>query len=151
MFVKVKGVLLQNDWSYARVGKKYDEWLSSQVCCMRPKTLIRAVSPKGHAAFQSSNSCLPVAPAEVSKPPQDAQGHSDIVSNLWKTNPLPLKAPRIAYMRARGSQCFDVEYYRSHNKDLTHISDALQLWEHFVTLGEFEGRPFRFTCENQIA
>ena len=31
MFVKVKGVLLQNDWSYARVAKKYDEWMTMQV------------------------------------------------------------------------------------------------------------------------
>ena len=30
MFVKVKGVLLQNDWSYARVAKKYDEWMTMQ-------------------------------------------------------------------------------------------------------------------------
>ena len=41
-------------------------------------------------------------------------------------------------------------YYRTHNKDLTQITDPFQLWEHFVTLGEFEGRPFRFTCENPI-
>jgi len=41
-------------------------------------------------------------------------------------------------------------YYRTHNKDLTQIMDPFQLWEHFVTLGEFEGRPFRFTCENPI-
>ena len=38
MFVKVKGVLLQNDWSYARVAKKYDEWMTMQArrrlqCC----------------------------------------------------------------------------------------------------------------------
>ena len=41
-------------------------------------------------------------------------------------------------------------YYRTHNKDLMQITDPFQLWEHFVTLGEFEGRPFRFTCENPI-
>lgn len=28
--------------------------------------------------------------------------------------------------------------------------DPGQLWEHYVMLGQFEGRPFRFTCENKI-
>ena len=31
MFVKVKGVLLANDWSYARIAAKYDDWITTQV------------------------------------------------------------------------------------------------------------------------
>ena len=31
MFVKVKGVLLHNDWSYARIAVKYNEWYSERV------------------------------------------------------------------------------------------------------------------------
>ena len=40
--------------------------------------------------------------------------------------------------RARGSRCFDTKLYRSHNADLKHIKDPKQLWEHYVTLGQFE-------------
>ena len=54
------------------------------------------------------------------------------------------------YHRAHFVFCLACRYYRTHNKDLTQITDPFQLWEHFVTLGEFEGRPFRFTCENPI-
>lgn len=46
---------------------------------------------------------------DVTYAAQDAHGHADVVSNVWKTNPWPLKAPRIAYTRARSSQCFDIE------------------------------------------
>lgn len=31
MFVKVKGVLLHNEWSYARTAIKYDEWYTERV------------------------------------------------------------------------------------------------------------------------
>lgn len=58
--------------------------------------------------------------------------------------------PFLLRSRARGSRCFDVELYRTHNADLKHIRDPVQLWEHYVTLGQFEGRPFQFNCENKI-
>ena len=41
-------------------------------------------------------------------------------------------------------------FYQAHNKDLQQLADPSALWEHWVTLGEFEGRPFRFTCESLI-
>jgi hypothetical protein len=110
MFVKVKGVLLHNEWSYARTAIKYDQWYTERA----------------------------------------KKGHADVVKNIWKSNPWPLKAAKIAYSRARGSRCFDVELYRTHNADLKHIRDPVQLWEHYVTLGQFEGRPFQFNCENKI-
>lgn len=35
MFVKTKGVLLGNDWSYSLLAAKYDEWLAQQVSICR--------------------------------------------------------------------------------------------------------------------
>ncbi|KAK9808733.1 hypothetical protein WJX72_002733 [[Myrmecia] bisecta] len=106
LFVKVKGVLLQNDWSYARFAKKYDEWITQQ-----------------------------------------RTGTQEVASNVWKTNPWPIKLPKLAYMKSRGPLCFDHEYYRTKNNDLSTITEPRQLWDHWLTLGEFEGRPFRFTCD----
>ena len=43
-------------------------------------------------------------------------------------------------MSMRGSDCFDVEFYKKHNQD---IPEEEATWEHFVNQGQFEGRPFR--------
>ena len=32
LFVKTKGVLLGNDWSYSTLATKYDQWMAAQVC-----------------------------------------------------------------------------------------------------------------------
>mmetsp|Transcript_12697 Transcript_12697/g.38289 ORF Transcript_12697/g.38289 Transcript_12697/m.38289 type:complete len:419 (-) Transcript_12697:2891-4147(-) len=106
MFVKVKGVLLANDWSYSRYGVKYGQWMDEQM----------------------------------------DKGEADVTSNVWKTNPAPLKAPKIAYSRSRGAHCFDVKYYTTKNVDLKHLTDLADIWEHYVMLGQFEGRPFQFNC-----
>lgn len=46
-----------------------------------------------------------------------------------------------------GVSCFDAPYYKSHNPALPPM-DPTQLWEHFVHDGQFEARPFRFTCSS---
>jgi hypothetical protein len=48
----------------------------------------------------------------------------------------------IAYMQARGPNCFDFSLYREANKDLQKFSDK-DAWEHFVRNGQFEGRTHR--------
>jgi hypothetical protein len=74
-------------------------------------------------------------------------GTLDVSTNLWTEKAPQLKAPKIAYMRAWGPSCFDHEFYRTKSKDLLNIRDPGQLWNHFVTLGQFEGRHWRFTCD----
>ena len=73
-----------------------------------------------------------------------AQGHFEVVSNVWRTDPATLKAPRIAHMRAQGDACFDYAFYLSKNADLQSLGTRqAQLWDHFVTVGQFEGRLWR--------
>lgn len=77
------------------------------------------------------------------------EGTLDVRPNVWKDDPLGggYKLPKMAYLRYRGNSCFDWQYYMSSNSDLkgafASVTDA---WEHFVTLGAFEGRLHRFTC-----
>lgn len=46
-------------------------------------------------------------------------------------------------MQSRGPGCFDHRYYLRKNSDLTVLKTVLELWEHFVMLGQFEGRSYR--------
>ena len=62
---------------------------------------------------------------------------------MWVTDPWPVKRQRIAYMQQRGPGCFDNHYYLQKNPDLKVIPTALELWDHFVMMGQFEGRSFR--------
>ena len=69
----------------------------------------------------------------------------DVNGNLWMTDPWPIKRQRIAYMQSRGPGCFDNRYYLQKNPDLKVIPTVLELWDHFVMLGQFEGRSFRYS------
>ena len=46
-------------------------------------------------------------------------------------------------MQSRGPGCFDNRYYLQKNPDLKVIPTVLELWDHFVMMGQFEGRSFR--------
>eukprot|EP00891_Asterochloris_glomerata_P006722 jgi/Astpho2/6722/Aster-06741 len=102
LFVKTKGVLLGNDWSYSTLATKYDQWMAAQ-----------------------------------------ASGVPDVTSNEWSTRSQDFKAPKIATMRYRGPKCFDFAFYQAKSKDLQGLQSQDQLWEHFVSMGQFEGRNFR--------
>ena len=47
-------------------------------------------------------------------------------------------------MLIRGPACFDHELYRAKSADLAELTDNKELWEHFVSDGQFEGRVFRY-------
>ncbi len=56
LFVKTKGVLLGNDWSYSTLATKYDQWMAAQVCKLQQTVLnalcldLRAVHKFGKGA-----------------------------------------------------------------------------------------------------
>jgi hypothetical protein len=46
---------------------------------------------------------------------------------------------------SRGPGCFDFAYYLQHNPDLAAgAGQEAALWEHFVLLGQFQGRSHRW-------
>ena len=46
-----------------------------------------------------------------------------------------------------GQECFDTPYYRSQNPDLdSQIRTNELLWRHFAFVGQFEYRPYRYSC-----
>ncbi|KAK9787128.1 hypothetical protein WJX73_004056 [Symbiochloris irregularis] len=53
---------------------------------------------------------------------------------------------KMLIMSRRGSRCFDAPFYRQRSHDLPAAWPESSLWIHFVHDGQFEGRPFRFTC-----
>ena len=71
------------------------------------------------------------------------QNTLDVNSNVWISDPWPIKHQRIAYMQSRGPGCFDHRYYLQKNADLKVLKTVLELWDHFVMLGQFEGRSYR--------
>lgn len=75
--------------------------------------------------------------------PLQASGVPDVTSNEWSTRSQDFKAPKIATMRYRGPKCFDFAFYQAKSKDLQGLQSQDQLWEHFVSMGQFEGRNFR--------
>jgi hypothetical protein len=46
----------------------------------------------------------------------------------------------------RGMECFDVPFFKAHNKDILQRASSPLTWKFFVYLGQFEDRPYRFTC-----
>ncbi|KAL4452719.1 hypothetical protein ABPG75_008381 [Micractinium tetrahymenae] len=75
------------------------------------------------------------------------QGNSNaFVSDAWT-----LRAPRMVFANSRGPGCFDFDFYVQHNPDMHSKASMHQLlWEHYVLVGQFQGRPHRFTCPVQI-
>ena len=81
-------------------------------------------------------------------------GRMHVGDNAWVQDPWPPKRQRIAYVQSRGPGCFDTAYYQRQNADLQVLTEPLQLWDHFVTMGQFEGRSFRcvsFPCSWPVA
>ncbi|KAL4428545.1 hypothetical protein ABPG75_002634 [Micractinium tetrahymenae] len=75
-----------------------------------------------------------------------AAGTPDVASNVYRDDPKPFRLPRLAYMQARGPDCWDEAYYLQQNPDLKHYTTKEELWGHFLRGGAYEGRSFRFTC-----
>ncbi|GLI58416.1 hypothetical protein VaNZ11_000118 [Volvox africanus] len=70
-----------------------------------------------------------------------------LLSNKYADDELSHKAPRILVTKARGSSCFDVEFYRQRNGDLTGaVNPDTAAWQHYTFYGQFERRPHRFLC-----
>lgn len=66
------------------------------------------------------------------------------MKNEWQDNHWPVKAPKLAIANARGPGCFDNNFYKAQNPDLAALNwQPWELWEHFITAGQFQGRPFR--------
>lgn len=71
-----------------------------------------------------------------------------VAGNRWNQEVVP---KLMADAQTHGPTCFDREFYVHANPhDLNWILDQPQpqvvAWNHFVTNGIYEGRPFRFTC-----
>lgn len=72
-------------------------------------------------------------------------------SNEWTADPWKMRATKMAGMNARGPGCFDFEYYVANNPDVaSEAGDPLRLWEHWLLLGQFQGRTHRFSCPVQM-
>eukprot|EP00879_Flechtneria_rotunda_P012042 GHRR01012577.1.p1 GENE.GHRR01012577.1~~GHRR01012577.1.p1 ORF type:complete len:347 (+),score=93.53 GHRR01012577.1:547-1587(+) len=73
---------------------------------------------------------------------------SSLSTNEYLDELHKIKTPRVLEARARGSHCFDFDYYMRENPDLKPIWGNLQaLWRHYVYYGQFDARPHRFVCD----
>ncbi len=71
-----------------------------------------------------------------------------VTSNEYLASPSKYKAAKVLLAQARGSKCFDVDYYTSRNADLVVLAGSREAaWQHYVYNGQFEARKVRFTCE----
>jgi hypothetical protein len=68
-------------------------------------------------------------------------------------SPDKVRRGRVLELRARGPQCFDLDYYVHSNPDLGSLAQGgqEQLWQHFVNFGQFEDRRFRFSCAADLS
>ncbi|KAI3432735.1 hypothetical protein D9Q98_004276 [Chlorella vulgaris] len=72
-------------------------------------------------------------------------------ANAFTSQQWSLRVQRMMVQNSRGPGCFDFAYYVEANPDLASKSHAEQLlWEHFVMVGQFQGRSHRFTCPLQV-
>ncbi|WIA42667.1 hypothetical protein OEZ86_008629 [Tetradesmus obliquus] len=74
-----------------------------------------------------------------------------VLDNAYAAEKGRYKLPRILSSMMRGIKCFDVAFFLAHNRDTFKnapmTSRTMQaVWKFFVYLGQFEDRPFRYTC-----
>lgn len=75
----------------------------------------------------------------------------EIQSNAWISKHWTYKQEKLVSMNSRGPDCFDFEYYFENNPGLeTMQQDEMALWEHFLLIGQFQGKKYRFTCPLQV-
>lgn len=76
-----------------------------------------------------------------------AKQAQDVTSNSYVTDAASIRAPKIALLKGRGPVCWDGDFYLQHNRDLPAggIATVAQAWDHYLTSGQFEGRPSRYT------
>lgn len=85
-------------------------------------------------------------------------GYVDISHNAYWSQEFEsdwsVRGRKVIALQQRWS-CFDDEYYLMENTDVRQQldsmgNDAVAVWEHFVTLGQFQGRVHRFVCGDPI-
>jgi hypothetical protein len=70
------------------------------------------------------------------------QGTQEVLSNDLVDSPWQYRAPKILAAAAMGPDCWDCDFYRTHNYDLSTASCDFA-FAHFVNDGQFEGRAHR--------
>lgn len=104
-------------------------------------------TPKPSAAFPRFPPGRPRSAAEVVllfalvfSHPRSAEAHSPSPRSFFPAQPRfsRLSAP----LPSAPAQ---------NNPDLTGMEDPLEIWEHWVLLGQFQGRPHRFNCPVQLS
>ena len=95
----------------------------------------------------------PAPPTKPTRPPspppslytQPQQPEEAALPNEWASDPWGLRAERVLAANARGPGCFDFGAYVAGSPDLEPLARApAALWEHFLVLGQFQGRAHRW-------
>ena len=75
----------------------------------------------------------------------------EVQSNAWISKHWTYKREKLVTMNSRGPECFDFKYYVENNAGLESMqNDEMALWEHFLLLGQFQGKHYRFMCPFQV-
>ncbi|KAL4459147.1 hypothetical protein ABPG75_014012 [Micractinium tetrahymenae] len=122
MFIKVKAAMrAAGNWPHVTTAVKYAEWLQLHTA----EAARRAAGARGHS----------VALLE------------SVAANEWPDKAAPAL---LAEAQRRGQRCFDHKFYIDSGYDLSFIWDQPDppglAWEQFLSMGLYEGRPYRFTC-----
>ncbi|CAL8468255.1 g7794 [Coccomyxa elongata] len=96
--------------------------------------------------IQTSSSLAQMAAKYERWMEEQSEGENDVLAAMFP-DPEEVRLPQVAAMQQRGPKCFDFAYYRSLNTDLQHYATEDALWGHFLHFGQFQRRPFRFTCD----
>lgn len=67
----------------------------------------------------------------------------DISTNDWPEGSATLRATKICATQWEAWRCFDDKYYQWHNKDLPRSWKRTELYNHFLSYGQFEARKYR--------
>jgi hypothetical protein len=83
-------------------------------------------------------------------PPPPPRLPPPTTANRYASNKARYKLPRVLIALVRGLECFDAEFFKRHNPDFVAnfkgTLTAARAWAFYVYYGQFEDRPFRYTC-----
>lgn len=140
LFVKVKGFMLDAQWSSALTAVKYDAWTNPWVRGPDHR-LPHFVDPFCHAN-PPCHADLPCHAPQIPEAPSTTQAPQQPNNNDYTRHVDLHTAPRTWLMQHRNRSCFDAVFYQQRSADLAGLR-LPDLWPHFVQHGQFEGRPWR--------
>ena len=147
--VQVKSYQLESDWITSKMAMTYDKWRRSGVITMPMPVSTGRTRHWAPSALVTWFRGFCLWPDVIQSDPRMLflQGNdSESYHQSFDKARFSYFLSKGITISMRGKERFDIDYYITSNLDMPPETCT---WDHCITKGQFEGRPFRFTSSCQ--